>query len=143
MNRFLVESATHPAKIDALNSELGTAWTHYHTRVLGADLAEAGGAQGIMIDRRQPFEDCQFPDGADERIRTRLGAEGARIVFTAPLPLSPFDQKPITEVVLPAFMSGGIGPDDAVVVTSSGAGEFTFSVGLRSFKYDRLGVMGT
>jgi CRISPR-associated endonuclease/helicase Cas3 len=109
--------------------------------VLGAELAQASGAQGIMIDRRQPFEDCQFPDGADERIRTRLGAEGARIVFTSPLPVSPFDQKPITEVVLPAFMSGGIGPDDAVVVTSRNTGEFTFSVGQRSFRYDRFGVI--
>jgi CRISPR-associated endonuclease/helicase Cas3 len=140
MNRFLVESATHPDKIDALNSELGTAWTHYHSEVLGADLAKASGAQGIMIDRRLPFEDCQFPNGADERIRTRLGAEGARIVFIAPLPASPFDQNPITEVVLPAFMSGGIGPDDVVVVTSRGIGEFTFSVGQRSFRYDRFGM---
>ena len=49
------------------------------------------------------FNGCEFPDGGDERIRTRLGAEGARIVLTAPLYVSPFNGTPITELVLPAF----------------------------------------
>jgi CRISPR-associated endonuclease/helicase Cas3 len=140
MNRLLVESATHPAKIDAVNSELGAAWVDYHTKVLGAELAKATGAQGIMIDRCQPFEDCKFPENGEERIRTRLGAEGACIVFTTPLPVSPLNGAEITELVLPAFMSGGIGPDDAVTVTSSAPGEFTFSVGARAYRYDRFGV---
>ena len=93
-----------------------------------------------MIDRGASFAGCEFPDGADERIRTRLGAEGARVEFTAPLPESPFDVTPIAEIVLPAFMSAGIGADDAIAVTSRSVDGFTFSVGGRSFRYDRFGV---
>src|SRR6185437_8149161 len=33
MNRWLVESATHPEKIEALHAELGAAWAHYWNEV--------------------------------------------------------------------------------------------------------------
>lgn len=140
MNRMLVESATHPEKIQALVTERGADWKRYNDEVLGSEIAKAMAAQGIMIDRRVSFDACQFSDGAEERIRTRLGAEGARIEFSEPPPTSPFDQTPITELVLPAFMSGGIGPEDAVTVTSRSLDEFAFSVGARSFRYDRFGL---
>jgi hypothetical protein len=53
-------------------------------------------------------------DGADER------AEGALIVFTAPL--------------------RGIMPDETVVVTSSGSRESKLDIGQRSFRHDRFGM---
>src|SRR5690606_9862902 len=37
MNRLLVESATHPERIEVLNEELGPAWENYWNRVYGAD----------------------------------------------------------------------------------------------------------
>jgi CRISPR-associated endonuclease/helicase Cas3 len=140
MNRLLVESATHAEPIKELVDELGTDWRRYNDDVLGSEFAKAGAARGILIDRGASFEACEFPDGADERIRTRLGAEGARVEFAAPLPVSPFDQAPITEIVLPAHMSGGIGPDDTVTVSARSANGFEFNVGARSFHYDRFGV---
>jgi CRISPR-associated endonuclease/helicase Cas3 len=140
MNRLLVESATHAEPIRALVIELGADWQRYNEDVLGSELAKAGAARGIMIDRGAPFESCDFPDDAEERIRTRLGAEGARVQFTTPLPVSPFDQAPITEIVLPAHMSGGIGSDHMVTVSARSAEGFEFNVGARSFRYGRFGV---
>jgi CRISPR-associated endonuclease/helicase Cas3 len=120
--------------------KLGAAWKRYNDDVLGSEFAKAGAATGIMIDRRTSFDECEFPDGGDERIRTRLGAEGARVVFTTPFPVSPFDGTAVTEVVLPAFMSLGIGPEDAIIVSDQSADGFKFSVGSRSFRYDRFGM---
>lgn len=140
MNRLLVESATHVEPIKTLVSELGPDWQRYNDDVVGSELARAGAARGIMIDRGVSFEACEFPDDADERIRTRLGAEGARVEFTAPLPESPFDSSPITEIVLAAHMSAGIGPDDAVAVISRSSDGFEFCVGARAFQYNRFGV---
>ena len=139
MNRFLVESGTHPTQIDALIGELGSEWKRYNDDIIGSELAKAGGARGIMIDRRQPFEELTFPQDGEERIRTRLGEEGARIAFEEPFPMGPFGE-PITEIVLPAHLSGGITPDAPVVVVSRSAREFTFNAGDRSFKYGRFGV---
>jgi CRISPR-associated endonuclease/helicase Cas3 len=49
MNRWLVESATHPERIDALHAELGKPWENYWNDVYGKDVADAGAARRIAL----------------------------------------------------------------------------------------------
>ena len=114
MNRFLVESATHPAQIEALHEELGGDWQAYWNTVYGKDVADAGAARGVVLNTDTPFADVLFPDN-EEKIRTRLGAEGARIAFPAPV-IGPFGIK-ISSLTLPAHWSRGIAAGDCEAVT--------------------------
>lgn len=78
MNRFLVESATHPEQIEALSVEKGKAWSSYRDAAYGKDLADAQSGRGMRLPVDEPFECLKFPED-DQRVRTRLGAEGAII----------------------------------------------------------------
>lgn len=136
MNRFLVESATHPERIAALHAELGADWATYSTDIYGKDVAEAGAARGVALPVHTDFADVLFPDN-EEKIRTRLGAEGARITFTAPVP-GPFGID-IGGVTLPAHWSRGIDTSEAVEpVMRDGA--LRFRTGTVSLVYHREGL---
>ena len=76
MNRFLVESATHPDKIAALNIDLGKDWETYWNAIYGKDIAEAGMARNLALPVEMPFADVTFASD-EEKIRTRLGARKA------------------------------------------------------------------
>ena len=138
MNRFLVEAATHGAAIERLHAELGPAWRKYHQDVVAGELAQGMVARLYTIDRHKRFDELAFPSD-EERIRTRLGEEGARIMFAEPHPTGPFGE-PVSEVVLPAHLSRGLLVDDAPIVESTEVGWFTFAIGHRRFDYDRHGV---
>lgn len=137
MNRFLVESATHPAQIEALHEELGGDWQIYWNTVYGKDVADAGAARGVVLNTDTPFADVLFPDN-EEKIRTRLSAEGARIAFPAPL-IGPFGIK-ISSLTLPAHWSRGIGNGEAVE-PSVAAGAVYLTIGKIDLYYDRRGIM--
>ena len=136
MNRFLVESATHPQRIEALHAELGQDWANYWHNVYGKDRAEAGAAGGVAVPIDMRFADVQFPD-SEETIRTRLGAEGARVTFAAPV-AGPFGVD-ISGVTLPAHWSRGIDAGDPVAPVIDG-GTIRFRIGDISFVYDRQGL---
>ncbi|MBF0192643.1 MAG: CRISPR-associated helicase Cas3' [Magnetococcales bacterium] len=104
MNRFLVESATHPDRIAALNAEKGAVWERYWNTVSGSEMAEKGAAKHLLLQTCQEFAEVLFPTD-EEKIRTRLGAEGARIFFEEPVE-GPFGQT-IGGVTLPAHWSHG------------------------------------
>jgi CRISPR-associated endonuclease/helicase Cas3 len=137
MNRQLVEGATHPEAIERLQAELGPAWRTYDANVLAGELAMETVARLYGLDRTKRFEELAFP-GAEERIRTRLGGEGARITFDKP-PLGPFGQR-VTEILLPAHISNKVVVDQPPIVNVEAKGFFRFSVGGARFVYDRLGV---
>ncbi|MCY1668963.1 CRISPR-associated helicase Cas3' [Rhizobium sp. SL86] len=137
MNRFLVESATHPERIEALNGELGPLWQTYWNGVYGKDVADAQSAKHLRL----PVE-CDFmslPPFADveERIRTRLGAEGARVEFATPV-TSPFGQQ-ITGINLPSHWQGVFSEEPVEAVTDSGS--ITFRINDAAFRYGRTGLM--
>jgi CRISPR-associated endonuclease/helicase Cas3 len=138
MNRLLVESATHDAAIQRLHDELGSAWRTYHDEVFAGKLAMETFAHLQALDRRKRFDELAFPND-EERIRTRLGEEGARIVFAEPLPMGPFGQL-VESIVLPAHWSHGVSGDEAPAIMTSSEGSFTFAVGGARFTYDRFGV---
>lgn len=106
MNRYLVEQATHPDRIDRLHGEGNDdRWARYRNRVTGADIAKTLGAGMVTVRTDQDWVDLDpFPTKDEERIRTRLGEEGARIVFPEPVP-GPFGAL-VSEVVLPAHWHG-------------------------------------
>ncbi|SIQ96969.1 CRISPR-associated helicase, Cas3 family [Rhizobium sp. RU35A] len=137
MNRLLVESATHPERIDALSAELGPLWQAYWNGVYGKDVADAQSAKHLRL----PVE-CDFtslPPFADveEKVRTRLGAEGARIDFAAPV-TSPFGEQ-ITGITLPSHWQGAF--SEAPVEPQVVDGAITFRINDAAFRYGRTGLM--
>lgn len=136
MNRFLVESATHPEPIEALHRELGPAWDSYRNDVYGKDVAETGAAANVALPVTQSFADLRFPED-EAKIRTRLGGEGARIVFAAPV-TGPFGVA-VSGVTLLPHWSRGIDPDERVVPHVEDGG-LRFNAGTVSLHYSRCGL---
>ncbi len=143
MNRLLVESATHPERLEAIVAELGKDWKEHELDIEGKAIAEVQGANGNVVRRGKSFfgdnRDVLFPSGAEERIRTRLGDEGIEVAFDPP-PASPFDPDRRIEAMTianhllrGATVEGSVSPADA-------DGGFTFAVGDRRFRYDRHGL---
>ena len=142
MNRELVERATHPAVLDAIVEDLGDGWREHANRVMGGELADGLTAANAVIRRDKSFftENRDVLFGSDEeRIRTRLGDEGIEVQFDPP-PASPFDAgRNIEALTIAAHLLGGAVPDGPVTPAGDADG-FTFAVGDRTFRYDRLGL---
>ncbi|CAN5241050.1 CRISPR-associated helicase/endonuclease Cas3 [soil metagenome] len=137
MNRFLVESATHPDKIDALNAEMGAAWEHYWNTIYGKDIAETGAARHVALPVETPFAEVLFASD-QEKIRTRLGAEGAIIRFSEPV-RGPFGQE-ISSVTLPAHWSHGMEVDEPLTPSVDDDSVVNVAVEENYFHYDREGL---
>ena len=143
MNRELVELATHPEALKDIVQELGDEWRVHAHQIEGGEIAEGITAANSIIRRDKSFfidnRDVLFPSGGEENIRTRLGDEGIEVEFDPPPP-SPFDPgRQIERMVVPehllrgASYGGSISPDTF-------DGGFTFAVGDRALRYDRLGL---
>lgn len=139
MNRRLVESALHPERIEALHGELGAAWRRAHDEVRGGQLGDQSTAHSVLIDREKPFEKCAFPDGAEQKIRTRLGDDTIRLTLAEPLPTGPFGE-PIAEIVLPGHWCRELSVDDTPAEHSQNGTAVVISVGGARFRYDRYGL---
>ena len=142
MNRMLVERATHPEALEAIVQELGDDWRVHANSVAGGMLAEGLTADSAIIRRDKSF----FTDNHDvlfgtdeERIRTRLGDEGIDMELD-PQPPSLFDSgERIDKLAVPVrWLSGAT--VDGPVTPSTADGGFTFRIGDRAFRYDRLGL---
>ncbi|WP_173934957.1 CRISPR-associated helicase Cas3' [Chelativorans sp. Marseille-P2723] len=142
MNRLLVESATHPEKIGALNEELGSAWADYWNDVYGAEIAAAGSARNVALPTDKAFiNESGNPllfVSDEQAIRTRLGAEGARVHFTEGV-VGPFGRV-ISGVTLPAHWSKHILPPEELITPERVGGKLCFGVGDTEFSYDRDGL---
>ncbi|CFX29860.1 CRISPR-associated helicase, Cas3 family [Candidatus Filomicrobium marinum] len=139
MNRPLVESALHPQQIKALHEELGPAWSAYRDDVVGSELGDRLAASGVLIDRTKPFEKCAFPDGAEQKIRTRLGEDNVRLLLAEQVPVGPFGE-PVTELVLPGRWCREISGEDAPLEHSKNCNAIVLSIGDAAFRYDRYGL---
>lgn len=137
MNRFLVESATHPERIEALNTELGEDWSNYWHKTYGSDLADSSAAHRVMLHVDVAFADASFAsDEAD--IRTRLGAEGARVQFDGAV-MGPFGQE-ISELTLPGHWCHALNTADPVRPKTDGK-DLVFQIGTHTFRYGRMGLL--
>ena len=146
MNRELVERATHPAALAAIE-EMGDDWKEHGIKVKGGAIGDWQTARNAIIRRDKSFfldnRDVLFPSD-EERIRTRLGDDRVDVTFD-PTPASPFDSDgapPIDRVAvsvrwLPNDAGDGI---ESVAATTTDDGGFEFAVGERRFRYDRAGL---
>ncbi len=137
MNRRLVESATHPERIEALHEELGKAWVDYWCDVIGKDIADAGSAKKVALQVDEPFSQSLFASD-EEKIRTRLGGEGAKVEFAAPL-TGPFGET-IRGVTLPAHWSRGVDAREPVEARAE-ANAVCFALGDAAYVYGRAGLI--
>ena len=136
MNRVLVEEATHPDRVAAVLAEKGEAWEIYDRKVGGAHAADEQFARMNTLDRSKPFDQLRFP-GGDERIMTRLGAEGA-VLQLEPAPVGPFGVA-VTRITLPPHWSQGITRDHEIRIEREGS-ELSFTVADKAFRYGRTGL---
>jgi CRISPR-associated endonuclease/helicase Cas3 len=136
MNRLLVEGATHPERIEALNAEKGDVWQRYDMHIYGKDLADAQAGRGMRLPVDEPFLDLRFPED-DQKVRTRLGAEGARIPLAQGTP-GPFGT-PISSVTCPAHWRV-MPPPDPVPAQPDGSGALLIDLGDRRLRYGRAGL---
>ena len=143
MNRLLVERATHPEALEAIVREMGEGdWRVHAKSVAGGEIAEGLTADSAIIRRDKSFftdnHDVLFGT-AEERIRTRLGDEGINVELDPQLP-SPFDSGGrIDKIAVPVRWLGGAVIDGPVTPVAADGG-FTFRIGDRVFRYDRLGL---
>ena len=138
MNRALVEGATHPDLIEALNHEKGETWQSYNREISGAEAAQAMVANLNCLDRQECYLNANFPS-SDERVLTRLGEEGMVVTFPNPTN-GPFDRS-IARIALPARWSQGLNGKSQVAVTpDSELGTLTLTVGERRFRYSTAGL---
>lgn len=144
MNRLLVESATHPEKIEALNEELGSAWEEYWNRIYGASIAEAGSARNVLLRTEEAFIDLGgtprlfLNEEKAQIVRTRLGAEGARIRFADGV-IGPLGQA-VSSITLPAHWSKYLVPPDDPIAPVIMEGKLCFTIGETHFSYGREGL---
>ena len=141
MNRLLVENATHPTALQAIEA-LGEAWQEHGNKVMGGELADGLTAANAVVQRGKSFflDNREVLFGSDEEhIRTRLGDEGVELEFNPP-PASPFDgTRRIETMTIANHLLRGAAPDGPVSPAETEGG-FTFAVGARGFRYDRLGL---
>ena len=132
MNRQLVEAATHQEALAQIAADKG--WEEYHQRITGKALQEGIMAEMQMLKRDKPLPD-RYPD--DEKIRTRLGEEGA-VVTLEPKPSGPFGAE-ISQFALPAHWSRGLSGKETVECSISDRG-LKFNLGDWQYRYSREGL---
>jgi CRISPR-associated endonuclease/helicase Cas3 len=140
MNRQLVEAATHPESLGAVERELSLrspAWNEHFARGDGKTFAAIAAAASALLDRCKPFD--QFRIDPDERLATRLGARDRLVTFEAPL-AGPFSLA-VSSLRIPHHLIANV-PEAAVpaeiVDTPEG---FSFQLGNQMFNYDRFGLV--
>ncbi|WP_420449797.1 CRISPR-associated helicase Cas3' [Candidatus Palauibacter sp.] len=141
-NRELVEEATHPERLAAIEDELGGRWLDKANEAIGRAAAEQLTARAHLLNRGSRFSDLVFPP-LDERVRTRLGDDGPRISLSEPVE-GPFGRS-VKTFNLPAHLFGK--PSDlpsrdeieSAKLERTDDGLF-LHVGSRTFPYDRRGI---
>ena len=140
MNRELVEDATHPQALEALEKTLGVDWERHGRAIRGVGLAQGQLAFMHRIAWDQPFgEGSAAPRLEEDRAQTRLGLRDWEIKFAQPV-IGPFGLE-VSGLRLPAWMVGGeIATSNVMEAGSHGPGEISFNFAGRDFIYDRLGL---
>jgi len=133
MNRELVEAATHPDALARVAAARG--WQVYQQRLTGAARAQLGLAAHVVLKRTEAFP-AAYPD--DEKIKTRIGEEGA-VIGIASEPVGPFGQ-PVSRIALPAHWSKGLTGKEVAEAETVGGG-LILRIGDKTLHYSRLGLL--
>lgn len=142
MNRMLVERATHPDVLSKLPGTEDERWQQHYRTVRGKDEARGQQARMHKLTRAEKFDkELVFPD-VDERVRTRLGEDGPRIVLPDPVQ-GPFG-KDVQTFNLPAhWFPGALPTKDEIDAARAEPGhddDLLLRIGDRTLIYDRAGV---
>ncbi len=148
-NRMLVEQATHPEILQALEVELGDAWRAHGQAVDGETHAEKVQANLNVLPFDQHFIEVddagyelavlRFPD-KDQHISSRLGASDYLLTLDPPQP-GPFGNLVRDLPMRHHMWPKGLSPDEQPVVQTAAQGEgFTFSLAQHIYRYSRLGL---
>jgi CRISPR-associated endonuclease/helicase Cas3 len=138
-NRQLVEHATHPEALAAIEQEMQGDWPRLGQELDGLRVAQRsiGHLQTLAFDRH--FSEAGFPD-AEQHVATRLGA--ADRLLTLPDPIAgPFGQ-PVQQLALrhhqvPSDLSPDTQPSELQPLPTGG---FEFDLGKTRFRYSRFGL---
>jgi len=136
-NRHLVEAATHPERLLAIQQALGEPWRQLGQRIEGDTGAQHVVARMHALDVDTPFGEQLFPD--DVKIATRLGAEDRLLHFDPALPGpfgAPLKTLPVRHFLLPS----GLDPDAQPERIEHKDGVTEFTLGERRYRYSRLGL---
>ncbi len=144
MNRRLVENATHPKALDDIVEDLGGAWREHSENITGFKIADDFTAEHAIVRRWNKFyprrENRKVRFDIDEaKVRTRLGDEGIEVEFDQPPPSSFDSSRSIGNMTIFAHLLRGT-TAEGPVTPNLVEGGFTFVVGDRNFRYDRLGL---
>ena len=134
-NRYLVEAATHPDKLRAIQEKQGDAWQTLGQKIEGYIGAHRTIAHLHALDVEQTFGEQEFPN--DVQIATRLGAQDRILHFDLKSPFGePLKELPIRHHLLPKDLSPDAEPSDIAQTETS----ITFRLGNAQFSYTRLGL---
>lgn len=132
-NRVLVEQATHPDALAAIEAEMS--WQDYTRAVVAKSLADVQHAGLIVLDRGEAFPN-DFPD-ADQKLQTRLGTVGP-LWELPPDTLGAFCQ-PITRIAPPAHWCKGLSGEENISIATTQQG-LQIEVGEKGFEYTASGL---
>jgi CRISPR-associated endonuclease/helicase Cas3 len=139
-NRFLVEHATHPEALLAIEKELGADWQKLGQAIEGDTSARKGLGHLHTLPYDDAFSDVTFPD-SDQKIATRLGAADRLVTFDPPQP-GPFRQDVKQLALRHHQLPEGVSPDavpTGIAALPDDAG-FEFTLGAARFRYNRFGL---
>lgn len=140
MNRALVEAATHPEALEALEQRLSgqdPRWSDASRAHMGGTIARSGAARLAAIDWQAPVRDFRL---AEENIGTRLGLGDLEVVFETPL-RGPFDaSEPIARLPIPAHLLRNATAETKPVDIATSDDGFSFSYGEAAYNYNRYGL---
>ena len=135
MNRALVEAATHPDRLAALENELAKTdprWKEVAMCIDGRTSAHRNAARSAMLEWCLPVSEFKL----DEEAVTRLGTRNVELTFEPPL-TGPFGT-PVTRLVVSHHLNpAGVWEPSETLQTESG---FSFRLGEARFVYDALGL---
>jgi len=135
-NRYLVEAATHPDKLRALETQLGEAWQGLAQKIEGDTGAQKALGYLHSLDIELAFGEVEFPH--DVQVATRLGAQDRAARFFGVIgPFGfPLKELPIRHYLLPKDLPLDAEPSDA----SRQDDCIIFRLGSAFFRYSRLGL---
>lgn len=148
-NRTLVEQATHPDVLHALENELGDAWRAHGQAVDGEFHAEKVQANLNVLPFNKHFievddagyelDTLRFPD-KDQQICSRLGSADYLLTFDPPQP-GPFGNFICLLPMRYHMWPKGASADEQPVVQSATPCEgFVFTLAQNTYRYSRLGL---
>lgn len=110
-NRWLVETATHPNRLETLNGE---AWASHANHITGTGNAQEMAADNAAMPDKH-FGEFMFPSAIEGHLATRLGLNDRRLTLGGTY-TSPFGQS-IDEINLPGHLSKELDVEQAHLVS--------------------------